>query len=266
MRQYAQQLIKAYQLATSVFQESILQEEKRLAYEYDNEKANCAIILYNQNTGQLLKLPYYMRFKREYVRAIKRKIWDEIYPQIADCIDFVFLTLDASTSNYYSQNDAHRKVQKHWNSLLTRLRKKYPNIRIIKSVEWQKNGLGYHIHVLIIGLRFLPKDWIAKTWEKLEKSGWSIQIEKGFDNPKRALGYLMKYITKNLRKNDELPISLVINWALRLRTIAVSHSFSSSKTNSNEKSNENWIFLGIMPLDLAFSYSDSEILSYFGYG
>jgi len=266
MRQYAEQLIKAYQLATSLFRESILEEERRLAIEYDNEKANQVIILYNEETRQILKLPFYMRFKKEYVRAIKRKIWGEIYPQIANCSDFVFLTLDASTSNYFSQQDAHEKVQKCWNSLLTRIRKKYPNVRVIKTVEWQRNGIGYHLHVLIIGIRFLPKDWIKRTWDKLEKSGWSIQIEKGFDNPKRALSYLMKYITKNLRKNDELPISLVINWSLRLRTIAVSHSFSSLKTNSNDFSDTNWVFLGIMPLDLALSYTDSEILGYFQYG
>jgi len=266
MRNYAQQLQKAYELANSLFVPEILEEEKRLACEYDNEKANQAIILFNQETNQVLRIPYYMRFKKEYVKAIKRKMWREIYPQISDYCDFLFLTLDASTSNYHSQSDAHRKVQKYWNSLLTRLRKKYPNIRIIKSVEWQKNGLGYHIHVLIIGLRFLQKEWIAKTWEKLEKSGWSIEIEKVFDNPKRAIGYLLKYVTKNLRQNDEIPISLVINWALRLRTIAVSHSFSSHKNNSNQNQDGQWVFLGIMPLDLALSYSDNEILSYFKFG
>jgi hypothetical protein len=266
MRNYAPQLVKAYELATSIFNQSILEEEKRLAVEYDNEKSNSAIILFNQETNQILRLPYYMRFKREYVKAIKRKMWREIYPQITDCCDFLFLTLDASTSNYYSQSDAHRKVQKHWNSLLTRIRKKYSNVRIIKVVEWQRNGIGYHLHVLIVGIRFLPKDWIARTWYKLETSGWSIEIEKVFDNPRRALSYLLKYVTKTLRQNDEIPLSLVINWALHLRTIAVSRSFSSHKTNSNGTSSDQWIFLGIMPLDLALTYSDQEILDYFEYG
>ena len=266
MRNYAIQLQKAYELATSVFIPEILEEEKRLAYEYDNEKTNQAIILFNQETNQVLRLPYYMRFKREYVKAIRRKIWREIYPQIQNEKDFIFLTLDASTSNYYSQSDAHEKVQKYWNILLTRIRKKYPNVKIIKSVEWQSNGIGYHIHALIIGLRFLPKEWIAKTWEKLEKSGWSIELEKVFDNPKRAIMYLIKYIAKNLRKDDEIPLSLIVNWALRLRTMAFSRSFSPLKNNSNKISSSDWVFLGIMPLDLALSYSDSEILSYFQYG
>jgi len=266
MRNYAIQLQKAYELATGIFTLEILKQERELAEDYDREKSNQAIILYNEETKQVLRLPYYMRFKCEYVKAIKRKMWREIYPQIAYYYDFLFLTLDASTSNYHSQSDAHRKVQKNWNSLLTRIRKKYPNVKIIKAVEWQRNGLGYHLHVLIIGIRFLPKDWIKRTWDKLEKSGWSIEIEKVFDNPKRALSYLLKYITKTLRQNDEIPLSLIINWALRLRTIAVSHSFSSSKTNSNDFSDTNWVFLGIMPLDLAESYSDSEILAYFEYG
>jgi len=102
----------------------------------------------------------------------------------------------------------------------------------------------------------------------LEASGWAIQFEKirKFENPKRAVGYILKYIVKSLRKDNYIPLSLVINWSLHLRSFSVSCRFSPLKTNSNEKLNENWIFLGIMPLDLAFSYSDSEILSYFEYG
>jgi len=272
MRQYARQLIKAYQLATSLFQESILQEEKRLAYEYDNEKANQAIILYNQVTGQLLKLPYYMRFKKEYAKAIKQKVWGVIYPQVAKYRNFLFMTLDASTNKYYSQSDAHKKVQKHWNSLLTRIRRQYRWIKIVKSVEWQENGLGYHIHVLICGVRFIPIDWIRETWNKLEPNPASVDLDnkfRTFDNPKRALGYLMKYVTKTLRKGDEIPMSLIISWALGLRTIASSHlfsRFSPQKTNSNGSNQSDWVFLGVMPLDLALASTDSEILSYFEFG
>jgi hypothetical protein len=266
MRNYAPQLVKAYALANGVFHPEILEEEMELAKDYDYERSNQAIILYSQELNKVLRLPYYMRLKPEYAKAIKHKIWGEIYPQINDCNDFVFLTLDASTSNYYSQSDAHQKVQKHWNSLLTRIRRRYPFVKVIKSVEWQSNGLGYHIHVLLVGIRFLPKDWIKKTWDKLEASGWSIQIERGFDNPKRALSYLLKYVTKTLRQNNEIPLSLTINWALGLRTIAVSHSFSIRKTNSNQRSGYGWVFLGIMPLDVALVSSDVEVLAYFGYG
>jgi len=268
-RNYAQQLQKAHQLATSLFVREILEEEKRLAYEYDNEKANQAIILFNRETNQVLRLPYYMRFKKEYAEAIKKKIWGVIYPQVAKYRNFLFATFNASTTRYYSQEDAHRKIQKHWNSLLTRIRKKYPWIKIIKSCEWQENGIGYHIHVLFCGVRFIPIDWIRETWNKLEPNPRSVDLDNKFrifDNPKRALGYLMKYVTKTLRKGDEIPMSLVVNWALRLRTISLSRRFSSHKNNSNDFSNSDWVFLGVMPIDLAQSYSDYEILSYFEYG
>ena len=264
-RNYAQQLQKAHQLATSLFTQEILEEERRLAYEYDNEKANQAIILLNQQTNQILKLPYYMRFKVEYSREIKRKVWKEIYPQIKDERYFLFGTFDASTQKYHSQGDAHKKIQRLWNSLLTRIRREFPWVRIIKSVEWQENGIGYHIHVLFIGVRFIDIEWIRETWAKFEPNYRSVQL-KPFDNPKRALGYLLKYVTKSLRKDSYIPMSLIINWALRLRTIAVSRSFSSYKTNSNEKSKSDWIFLGIMPLDLAQNYTDCEILNYFEFG
>jgi len=272
MRNYAIQLQKAYELATNIFYPEILSQERELAEDYEREKSNQAIILFNKETGKILKLPYFMRLKQEYVKVVKRKIWREIYPQVAKYRNFLFATFDASTTRYYSQEDAHRKVQKHWNSLLTRIRRQYPWVKVIKAVEWQENGIGYHIHVLFCGVRFIPIDWIRETWNKLEPNPASVDLDnkfRTFDNPKRALGYLMKYVTKTLRKGDEIPMSLIINWALGLRTIAFSHlfsRFSSSKTNSNGSNQSDWVFLGIMPLDLAESYSDSEILAYFEYG
>jgi hypothetical protein len=265
MRNYAPQLVKAYELASSLFDPSILQEERRLAEEYDNEKANSAIILFNEQTKQILRLPYYNRFKQEYMKEIRRKMWKEVYPQIVGYENFLFGTFEASITKYYSQKDAHDKVQKFWNSLLTRIRREFPWVKIIKSVEWQKNGLGYHIHVLFCGVRYIDIDWIKETWAKLEPNPHSVKL-KPFNNPKWALAYLLKYITKSLRKDSEIPMSLIINWALRLRTFSLSRSFRSSKTNSNGKLNGNWVFLGVMPLDLAFNYSDQEILSYFEFG
>jgi hypothetical protein len=268
MRNYAEQLQKAYGLASGFFSEDILEQERKLAEDYDREKTNQAVILYNSELNKVLRLSYYMRLKPEYQKAIKHKIWGDIYPQVDKYRNFLFATFDASTTRYYSQSDAHRKVQKHWNSLLTRIRKKYPWVKIVKAVEWQENGLGYHIHVLFCGVRFIPIDWIRETWNKLEPNPYSVDLDnkfRSFDNPRRALGYLMKYIIKTLRQGDDIPMSLVINWALGLRTLAFSHlfsRFSPQKTISNKILGV-WEFLGIMPFNLAESYSDSEILAYF---
>jgi len=259
MRVYAKQLEKAYDLASGIFYPGVVDEERALAKDYDGEKSNQAIILYNEELNKVLRLPYFMRLKPEYVSAIKRKVWGGIYPQVKRYRDFLFVTFDASTSKYYSQSDAHFKIQKEWNSLLTRIRKKFPWVGIIRSQEWQENGIGCHLHVLFCGLRFLPKKWIKRTWDKLEKAGWSIEFRRVFDDPKRAVGYIMKYITKTLRVGDELPLSLVVNWALGVRTFACSRRFSSKKTNSNK----NWVLLGFMPWNLAESYTDKEILGYF---
>ena len=110
MRNYAIQLQKAYELANGIFTQEILEEERRLAEEYDQEKANQAIILFNEETKQILRLPYYNRFKLEYSREIKRKVWKQIYPQIKDEKYFLFGTFDASTQKYCSQSDAHKKI------------------------------------------------------------------------------------------------------------------------------------------------------------
>ena len=272
MRNYAPQLVKAYSLATGMFHADILAEEKRLAVDYDRDKSNQAIILYSQELNKVLRLPYYMRLKPEYQKAIKHKIWGEIYPQVAKYRNFLFASFDASTTRYYSQQDAHLKIQKHWNSLLTRIRRKYPWVKIIKCAEWQENGLGYHIHVLFCGVRFINIEWIRKTWNKLEPNPASVDLDnkfRTFDNPKRALGYLMKYVTKTLRNGDDIPMSLVINWSLGLRTLSFSHLFSRfslKETNSNGKSGFVWVFLGVMPWVEAVSRSDVEVLGYFGYG
>jgi len=111
--------------------------------------------------------------------------------------------------------------------LATRIRRKYPLVKIVRSFEWQKNGKGIHIHALLCGLKYLPKDWIKKTWDKLESSEWSIQLEKVFDNPKRALGYLMKYMVKWYQER-KLNITRVVNWALNVRSYGLS-GFSSTR-------------------------------------
>jgi len=272
MRNYAPQLVKAYALANGVFHPDILEEEKKLALDYDRDRSNQAVILYSQELNKVLRLPYYMRLKPEYQKAIKHKIWGEIYPQVVKYRNFLFASFDASTTRYYSQQDAHLKIQKHWNSLLTRIRKKYPWVKIIKCCEWQENGLGYHIHVLFCGVRFIPIKWIRETWDKLEPNPHSVDLDnkfRTFEDPRRALGYLMKYVTKVLRNGDDIPMSLVINWALGLRTLAFSRlfsRFSSLETNSNEKSSAGWVFLGVMPWDIALGSTDQEVLGYFGYG
>ncbi len=46
MRNYAPQLVKAYALANGVFHPDILEEEKKLAEEYDRDRSNQAVILY----------------------------------------------------------------------------------------------------------------------------------------------------------------------------------------------------------------------------
>jgi len=265
MKNYAPQLVKAYSLATGDFNPSILEEERELAEDYDHERGNQAIILYNEETKQILKIPYYTRFKVEYVKQIKRKMWHDIYPQIVHYDNFLFGTFEASTRKYNSQKDAHDKVQRFWNSLMTRIRRQFPWVKIIKSVEWQKNGLGYHIHVLFCGLRYIDIEWIRETWAKLEPNPHAVKL-KPFNNPKWALAYIMKYITKTLRNTEEIPMSLIINWALRLRSFSLSRTFRLPKTNSNEKSSGYWVFIGVMPLDLALTYTDAEILAYFKYG
>ncbi len=89
MRNYAPQLLKAFELANGVFYPEILEEERELAKEYEREKWNQAVILYSAELNKVLRLPYFMRLKPEYSKVVKRKIWGEIYPQVAKFRNFL---------------------------------------------------------------------------------------------------------------------------------------------------------------------------------
>ncbi|MEM3795330.1 MAG: hypothetical protein QW429_05590, partial [Thermoprotei archaeon] len=124
--------------------------------------------------------------------------------------------------------------------------------KYVRVNEWQKNGLGYHVHILFAGINYLPREWIARTWSKLEQSGWSIHAEKPLRaDSVGAIRYLLKYMKKQLNNgtdSDQFPLSLVVNWALFLRTYSVRrNSFSSRENNSNSDAPE-WEFIGVFPV------------------
>ena len=246
--------------AVGLFNQDVLKQEFELCKSYVSEVYDKVIILHCDVHNHIKRIPYFTRFSPLYSQRVKRKLWKQLYPHISQYRDFLFLTLTIDPKRFASQAQARQAVSKEWNTLVTRIRKRYPWVRVIRCFEWQDNGIGIHVHALLCGLRYLPKEWIAKTWDRLSSSGWSIELNRVFDNPKRALNYILKYITKQY-KEKELNVTKVVNWALDVRSYGLSR-FSSHKTNSNQNSSCQWVFLGIMPLTTADSMDDRAILEF----
>lgn len=246
--------------AVGLFNADVLKNEFELCGRYVEEVSDKLIILHCDVHSHIKRIPYFTRFSNLYAQSVRRKLWRKLYPNISQYRDFLFLTLTIDPKRFTGQSEARRAVSKEWNTLVTRIRKKYPWVKVIRSFEWQQNGIGIHIHALLCGLRFLDKDWIAVTWSRLSSSGWAIQLDKVFDNPKRALNYVLKYIVKQY-KEEELNVTKVVNWALDVRSYGLSR-FSPRENNSNRNSDHNWVFVGCLPLSEAEGLTDSEVMEY----
>ncbi|MEM3795337.1 MAG: hypothetical protein QW429_05625, partial [Thermoprotei archaeon] len=161
MRARRLELLEANRLANSLFSVDTISKEYSLVEDYYDKTSDKAIVLRNRKTLEYRAIPMYNRLSENYRDIIEKKVWKYYRESLRNETKFLFLTLDASTQKYFSQADAHLKVQKQLNSLLTRIRKKYPEVKYVRVNEWQKNGLGYHVHILFAGINYLPREWIA---------------------------------------------------------------------------------------------------------
>jgi len=219
-------------------------------------------------------LPYFNRFSPGYRSRVRKLLWRYL-PILMQYRYFLHITLTIDPKNFVSQYDAKRSAEKAWNSLLTRLRKRYPWITVIATREWQENGIGIHIHVLIAGLAYIPKDWVMETWNRVSKSGWAVELRTVHGDAKSVLNYILKYITKsaiNVNTSRIDNVSAVINWAVNGRAFSISLSarLGYLKNNSNRRPNPcccRWLFLGYVPYHVyeqGLTSSVDWVVEYFG--
>ena len=125
------------------------------------------------------------------------------------------MTIDPKRFN--SQYEAKRALEKVWNALRTRIRKEFPWVKGIVTREWQENGIGIHLHVLIAGLDFLDKSWVMETWKPMTESGWGVELKPLYGDVDKVLNYVFKYIVKavvNDSSGEIDNVSAVVNWAV----------------------------------------------------
>jgi len=217
--------VRANELSRQWFSPELLEEERRYADEYVESVGSVYLLFlcledYRGECSPIPK-PYIHRLSGKYGDRVWGILKRWYYPALRGYRYFLMITLTIDPKTVVSQYDAYRSVMRAWNSLLTRIRKRYPWVVVIRTAEWQGNGIGIHLHALVAGLNYIPKGWLEETWRSLSTSGWSIELTPVRGNAEYALRYLFKYLLKGFG-NGTANLSAVINWAVNSKAFGVS--------------------------------------------
>ena len=192
------------------------------AEQYVRDTSGRFIVLEGEDScgGRVVNVvPYVHRFHSAYVKRLEWKLEKEVLPVLERFKHFSHVVLTIDPKRFPSQAVARSAVSRAVHSLVTRLRRRYPWVVVFKVIEWQKNGIGIHAHLLIGGKEYIPKDFIEATWSSLSSSGWAVEIRPVRGEAKYVVRYLLKYILKSVGSID---VSSAINWALNVRAFSMS--------------------------------------------
>jgi len=213
-----------------------------------------------------------------------RKIFDinEVNPT-TNCL-YVTFTYDTKLC---SETEAWKKISSEYNLAITKLRKKFGKISILRVWESFKNGYP-HIHAILL---FDEERFdVFEHWSSSNKSSYRIQ-EKGefskvwhsnvdvmaVDSVRGVVKYLSKYLRKVHSGNEKHDLTLAKLWIHHKQAFAMSRDFAekishirldSSLHNSNQPQNQTnlegeiienkWKCLGIFSKKEILKVSDSS--------
>ena len=212
----------AHRLASFEEFREIAEGQVSLARRYVDDVSGRYVVLEGVDScgGRVVKVvPYTHRFHAEYVKRIERRLKKEFLPFLEGFKHFVHVTLTIDPKLFPCQACARDAVSDAVKSLITRIRRRYPWVAVFKAVEWQKNGIGIHVHLLVAGKEYIPKDFIEATWSSLSQSGWAVEISPVRGEARHVVRYLLKYILKSV---GSVSVSSAVNWALNVRAFSVS--------------------------------------------
>ena len=87
--------------------------------------------------------------------------------------------------------------KKHLNHFMTLLRQKHPEVFGVIRFEWQQRAVG-HYHLCLFGLRYLCRDWVAETWNRIV-GGDDDHLQAGTQvEPARSWGSTSQYFSKTM--------------------------------------------------------------------
>lgn len=88
----------------------------------------------------------------------------------------------------------------HLDAFMKRLHRRWPNAAAVWRKEWQQNGMP-HYHLLVLGVPFIPHEWVARAWYRVVGSGLEKHLQAGTEvrrvhTYRQACSYLEKYMGK----------------------------------------------------------------------
>lgn len=108
---------------------------------------------------------------------------------------FVFVTL-----TYEKNQQDGREAKANLHAFLQAMRRDFPAVSALWKAELQKRG-AIHFH-LLAWCRYLPKEWVAETWDRISGNRWENWMESTSTEvraPKyreRSRRYLFAYMDK----------------------------------------------------------------------
>jgi hypothetical protein len=175
------------------------------ALNYKKETSAKKVLFYDKHAEECLLLPSKTRFSDSYAKSVT-KLFDAIPVLIEDGAlpsnaNFIVLSIDPTKFN--NLPSMYHKASKVLNSLLTGIRKKYPDVLYARTFETQKNGM-LHVNLMLFGAGFIDKDWIMRKWSPMSESGWGVELKliEAKERMRLMVAYITKYIVKTFNKNE----------------------------------------------------------------
>ncbi len=186
---------------------------------------NSFIKIVNVKEKKLILSRVVCRFMREY----KKRLWKR-YGFLDQIRWDLMLTLTVDPEAFSKLAEEYASVIEGWDKLRSATRRVYGDFLFIRVLEIQKTGRP-HLHILISGIQYIPKEWIMKLWSRY---GIGLQVHIGAvrRHDLRGLCYVMKYIKKTTRTlgKDLLYSSLLFasnrrqrGFSIRRRLISTIH-------------------------------------------
>lgn len=142
--------------------------------------------------------------ERGQVTGFSRRSRSRMQKTLASCDqaalinDSLFITL--TYPDEWSPDPAAFKG--HLTTFCKRLLRKWPRLGVIWKIELQERGAP-HYHLLVLGQRFIPWQWVSYNWFDVVGSGdpWHLEAGTSIEAPKckdQLKRYMSKYMSKDV--------------------------------------------------------------------
>lgn len=216
----------------------------RKNYEGMNEKRLDVLKICSKRGNEVYRWRLKKRFKEiGDIEEIKFFDFDDEKAE-TPCL-FLTLTYDIKRC---SMKEAWKNIGNEWNRYITKLRKKFGKIDVIRV--WESTERGYpHIHAILyfvdrkFDILFMSDKHnvkIARIKEKVEFEGYHSFVDVfGVDSLSTALNYILKYLFKVHSENSgyKAKLTLANLWIHQKRCFSISGDFINDLISARHNSN-----------------------------